>query len=202
MRRSSKRAIMTHRREGCDEVCVGSGSDAQLFVCLGVLAETRVCSPKGELSSVRVHQEVIPIHKEIVNLIFFKVENVDILCEWRYCKPGPRWRKTMQGTMRETQESWEYIGRYSLTLQRKEVMQLSRKSKKKKKGEKSKASVRKRWGAGTYSKRCCMSLTPTQRGCSGGSGFCHVDVAEADHSGWWSWVSQCQVSFWLGHHSP
>lgn len=133
MRRSSKRAIMTHRREGCDEVCVGSGSDAQLFVCLGVLAETRVCSPKGELSSLRVHQEVIPIHKEIVNLIFFKVENVDILCEWRYCKPGPRWRKTMQGTMRETQESWEYIGRYSLTLQRKEVMQLSRKSKKKKK---------------------------------------------------------------------
>ena len=63
---------MTHRREGCDEVCAGSGSDAQLFVCLGVLAETRVCSPKGKLSSLRVHQEVIPIHKEIVNLIFLR----------------------------------------------------------------------------------------------------------------------------------
>lgn len=79
---------------------------------------------------------------------------------------------------------------------------VERAKKKKKRGEKSKASVRKRWGAGTYSKRCCMSLTPTRRGCSGGSGFCHVDVAEADHGGWWSWVSQCQVSFWLGHHSP
>ena len=63
-------------------------------------------------------------------------------------------------------------------------MQLSRKSKKKR-GRKAKL-VFEKWGAGTYSKRCCMSLTPTQRGCSGGSGFCHVDVAEADHSGWWS----------------
>ena len=64
----------------CVCVCVGSGSDAQLFVCLRVLAETRVCSPNGKLSSLRVHQEVIEIHKEIVNLIFFLRWKVLITC--------------------------------------------------------------------------------------------------------------------------
>lgn len=50
------------------------------------------------------------------------------------------------------------------------------------KGRKAKL-VFERQCAGTQSKQCCMSVTSTQRGCSGGSGFCHVDVAEAEHSG-------------------
>lgn len=53
-----------------------------------------------------------------------------------------------------------------------------------------------RWDAGSEKNTWPLSMTPTQRGCSDGSGCCQVDTEEAEHSGWWHWVRQCQVSFW------
>lgn len=99
-------------------MCFGSGSDAQLCVCLWALAETRVALSQRQTvisqSSSENHwniQVVFELHISIV-MIFWRGKPViiDKLYDWRYCNWGLRWRKTMQGTRGETPETWVYRG--------------------------------------------------------------------------------------------
>lgn len=61
------------------------------------------------------------------------------------------------------------------------------------------AMVLERGWADTYSKKCVCHRHRHKENTVVVRAFCHADKAEAEHGGWCSWVSQCQVSFWHGH---